>query len=303
MRGLTAGAPADRCAVLLPDCPLCGGNMWSSQWEGTRLRGCLGCGIVLHDRSVSREEEERLYDNYSSSPAPDEVPIAASQWRWLNRVLLPPDRRHDLSVLDIGCGHGAFLCAARADGGRVAGVELDPAGVASCLRTGLRVLQGSIFDVGVPPGPWDVVTMWDVLEHLEHPREALELAVREMKPGGILVLRGRNARLHAPFKAMYARVRGPASRLGLPDVGCVHRWGFGPAGYSLLLRDAGVVDIQLYSGIPTPGDRSGALGPATLARFIKGAIRVSGALTHLASLRYLYPFPSVLIAGRKPASV
>jgi SAM-dependent methyltransferase len=303
MTGATATGDTGIDVAAVPECPVCGLRGWSGLRGRTRLRVCLGCRTVLNDRSASRQEEERQYEAYSVAPKTDEGRIAATQWDWVKRrALVRLDEQRALAVLDIGCGHGAFLEAARRDGCRVAGVELDPAGAATCRGLNLPVLQGSVFDVGVPEGPWDVITMWDVLEHLEHPRRALQLVVAELAPGGRLVLRGRNAELHAPFKILYACLRGSLQRLRVPDVSCIHRWGFGPDGYARLLRDSGVVDIRSYPGVPTPGDRSGALGPRMVAGIIKRVAQGVGVTIHYGSLARLYPFPSVLVSGAKPVS-
>jgi SAM-dependent methyltransferase len=236
-------------------------------------------------------------------PQPDEPIIAASQWNWLKRTLLPSGGSHPVSVLDLGCGHGAFLLAARQDGMTVAGLELNPAAVKSCRGQNLPVAHGSIFDIGLPHGPWDVITMWDVLEHLEDPRRALQMVVHELAPRGLIVLRGRNARLHGRFQVFYARIRPLAMRLGVPDLSCIHRWGFGPGGYQSLLRHRGLGEVQLHPGVPTPGDRFAAMGSAVLASTIKGSVSAFSRGVYQASFHRLYPFPSVLISGRKLAAV
>jgi SAM-dependent methyltransferase len=284
----------------LPGCPVCRSCSWTSHLTGTRLRACRRCGTVLNDRSASREEEEQRYASYSTGPASDELWIAAAQWRWLDRQLRSTIRSGTLSLLDVGCGHGAFLHVARQHSVRVAGVELDPAGVQSCRRAELPVVSGSVFTVGVPKGPWDVITLWDVLEHLEHPTEALRLIRQQLAPGGLLVLRGRNARLHVPLKRGYGLVRRVAQRWRVPDLSCVHRWGFGPWQYSQLLSSAGMHQMRLHPGIPTPGDRSGAMGPAVLAASIKQTVRALGLSLFWLSFHTAYPFPSVLVTARRP---
>ncbi len=289
----------------LPDCVVCGSAAWTAMRTGTRLRVCRGCGTVFNDRSSSRREEERIYDTYSDKPGSraehgEAVTIGRHQWRWLRAAVLPASSAVPPRVLDIGCGHGGFLRAAKSDGAIVAGIELDPEGAHSCQASGLSVEHGSIFDVGAPKGPWDLVTLWDVLEHLEQPQEALTMIVPELAPGGTLVLRGRNADLHASFKVGYARLRPLLRRLGMPDLSCVHRWGFGPNAYNRLLSGVGLTDIRLFPGIPTPGDRSGALGSRVIAGAVKGAVSLIGMGLHHASMRRVYPFPSVLMSARNP---
>jgi 2-polyprenyl-3-methyl-5-hydroxy-6-metoxy-1,4-benzoquinol methylase len=285
-------------AASLPACPVCGGECWSTKWPRTRLRACRHCGTILNDRAVSREDEESRYQTYSRIPQGDEDRVAVAQWEWIVKSILsgtPKTRK----VLDIGCGQGEFLSAARQAGATVMGLELDLAAVRACRQKGLTVVEGSLFDAEVPPGPWDVITFWDVLDHLEHPAEALRMATRELAPDGYVLVRGRNGSLHARFKTGYAYCRPVMERLRLPDVSAVHRWGLKPAGYVALMRQAGLGHVRRYPGIPTPGDRYATFSSVRLASALKGSIRVTGSLLHRASMGRLYPFPSVLVSARR----
>ncbi len=286
-------------AASLPACPLCRKSEWSEHLRGTRLRTCRGCGSYLNDRSSSRQEEEAQYDHCASTVVRDEDPVSVSQWSWVSRHLLGKASGNGLAVLDIGCGKGGFLAAAKAGGARVHGLELDPAGVAICRRRGLEVTQGSLFDLGLPEGPWDVITFWDVLDHLDDPRGALDLASRALAPGGVLVVRGRNAAVHAPLKTTYARGRGLLVRAGIPDLSVIHRWGWGPRGWQSLLNQAGLAETALFPGIPTPGDRYGTLGPRLASTALKALVRGAGSSAFALSGGRLYPFPSVLVTGRR----
>ena len=261
---------------------------------GTCLRSCRECGIVLNDRAPSREVEEQLYDHCESVPIQHVDEIAAAQWQWLRGML--PERPR---VFDVGCGNGAFLNAVSAEGGEVGGVELDPRNVRLCRESGLNVNGGSLFDVGIPGNGWDTVTFWDVLDHLDNPFEALQVASRALRPGGVLALRGRNGSLHAPLKRTYSRFRGLAKAAHLPDLSVVHRWGLGPADWMHLVGRSGFEHVRLHPGVPTPGDRYGSLGPSILGQSLKSAIRMVGALASAASMGRAYCFPSVLVTARK----
>lgn len=277
----------------LPGCCLCGGRAWR-RLGATVLHRCGGCGTVYNARSSSRAAEEAHYAHYSEAPPAGDEHVARAQWSWLQTLAPEGSFR---SVLDIGCGYGTFLETARSAGARVAGVELDPTGAAACRGKGLEVRQGSLFDVGAPEGPWSLVTLWDVLEHLEDPVGALRLLQAVTAPGGMVVVRGRNAALHVPLKVGYRRLRPVLSGLRVPDLSCVHRWGFDAAGYRRLLEQAGFHDVRLYPGIPTPGDRFSSMG--RLAAAVKGGIKGLGLGLHTASGGRLYPFPSVLLSARK----
>lgn len=93
------------------------------------------------------------------------------------------------SLLDVGASFGHFLKAV--SGGCDAwGCELSPAAVAwSREHFGVRNQVGSVYVL--PPelqGPFQAITCWDVLEHLEHPRQALAEVRRHLDVGGWLFL-------------------------------------------------------------------------------------------------------------------
>lgn len=219
--------------------------------------------------------------------------MAREQWEWL-ATRFPSSG--PLRVLDVGCGGGEFLACARAAGAAVQGIELDPAAAERCRAAGIPVLQGSLFDVPIPPGPWDRITLWDVLDHLERPDAALALLVPTLAVDGLLVVRGRNGAVHVRARRMLARLPGLAARL--PELAVVHRWGFSPAGWRRLLEAAGL-RATLHPGLPTAGDRY-ASGP--VARILKGGVRAGAGIGFRLTGGRSYLYPSVLLTANRPAS-
>ena len=82
------------------------------------------------------------------------------------------------TLLDLGCGGGAFARAAADRGARVTGIDLDPAAVG---RAAVAVPEGA-FAVGYaehpPPGPFDVVALVQLLMHVADPAAVLAAAAR-----------------------------------------------------------------------------------------------------------------------------
>lgn len=92
------------------------------------------------------------------------------------------------SLLEIGCGSGAFLEFLRDDGGYdVEGVEIAPAAIPYQQAKGLKVHQHPIETLN-PGRTFDIVLMWSVLDHLADPLEAMRACYRAVKPGGILAV-------------------------------------------------------------------------------------------------------------------
>lgn len=97
-------------------------------------------------------------------------------------------------VLDVGCALGYFLAVAAEAGWEVKGVEISAWAAAEARRRfGLDVRQGSVETVELPPATFDLIAMWDVLEHLSDPRGALRCCYELLQEGGYLALTTPNA--------------------------------------------------------------------------------------------------------------
>jgi SAM-dependent methyltransferase len=120
-------------------------------------------------------------------------------------------------LLDLGCAYGFFLKEARCHF-EVFGIELAEHAAASCREAGLNVLSGVANESNMERiGEVDVITMFDVIEHLPEPREVLALCYRYLKPGGIIVI------TTGDFASMAARWAGAKWRLMTPPQ---HLWYF-----------------------------------------------------------------------------
>ena len=98
----------------------------------------------------------------------------------IGRMSLPPNPR----IADIGCGTGGNLPMLSRHG-YVTGVEASPrAATLARDATGLAVLTASAEATGLPDEAFQLVTMFDVLEHLEDERPALREVTRILAPGG-----------------------------------------------------------------------------------------------------------------------
>jgi SAM-dependent methyltransferase len=107
--------------------------------------------------------------------------------RRLRRLsMLPP-----ASVLELGCGGGAVAGHLAAGGYVVTGIDghlsriLEAAHRAPKARFFVHDLARGTAELGLLE--FDVVAMFDVLEHLEHPAEALQDGLQRVRPGGLLV--------------------------------------------------------------------------------------------------------------------
>ena len=92
------------------------------------------------------------------------------------------------SLLEIGCGSGNALIAAKSLGFQAIGTELYQGYIEYGLNRGLDVRPGTVDSLQFEDDAFDVVYMEDVLEHLKNPFTYLDQATRVLRRGGILFI-------------------------------------------------------------------------------------------------------------------
>lgn len=96
-------------------------------------------------------------------------------------------------LMDVGCGNGINLTAARQLGWTAQGLEIDPQAVATARATGLDVLQGDYKRLDELPGAFDCIICSHVIEHVHEPVDLLQALYRTLKPGGTVLFSLPNA--------------------------------------------------------------------------------------------------------------
>ena len=172
-----------------PACPACGGMTRESiveKFERYDLFGCVACGLQFWE---PREmPDARWYEQMYCGRDDKLLPLEPGHKYFLADPLAPRSG----TLLDIGCGTGNFLAAARDAGFRVSGTELDRN--AACFakeKLGLqRVLPLTIFEFAerYADERLDVVTFFEVLEHQVAPAEFLQKVKECVRPGGVIAM-------------------------------------------------------------------------------------------------------------------
>ena len=88
-------------------------------------------------------------------------------------------------LLDVGCGVAYFLDLAKGRGWDVHGTEYTDEAVAICREKGLTIHQGPLHAENYTPGDFDVITYFEVIEHINNPREDLAQVSSLLRPGGL----------------------------------------------------------------------------------------------------------------------
>jgi len=158
---------------------------------------CRRCGLLYQNPRPTRNSITGLYpDDYLPfAGAIQDEPSILRKWDrayGLNKrcraVVSHAKGRNPGKILDVGCATGVFLDGMRSQGWVTFGIEpSEGAANYARQRLGLNVVTAD-WESATPPSSVDVVTMWDVLEHMADPRGALAKAALALKPGGVLVL-------------------------------------------------------------------------------------------------------------------
>lgn len=215
-----------------------------------RLVRCEGCGLVSTalDHPISRSELEASYDREYFM---GKVYKDYFQERHVRRRLF--ERKFELikkylpetgRLLDVGAAAGFFLEVARRHGFEVHGVEISEAAATYAIQTlNLDVFVGELGEAKFPDESFDVITMWDVLEHLSRPVASLEIANRLLKQSGVLIIETINT------SCVNARIMGKRWPLYWPPL---HLFYFSLETLRILLSKSGfnvidIVPMQTYS--------------------------------------------------------
>lgn len=131
---------------------------------------------------------ERGYGDYRADA---ELYRETYRRRW---AVLAPHLGAPGRVLDVGCAAGFFLEVARAKGWDVFGFEPSDAirATAAAALGAERVRGGRLLEAGFERASFDLVTLWDVLEHTPDPPGTLRAVAELAKPSGTLVVETQN---------------------------------------------------------------------------------------------------------------
>jgi len=96
-------------------------------------------------------------------------------------------------LMDVGCGNGGSLAAARQLGWAAQGLELDPHAVAAARAEGLDVRQGDYGRLEEFPGAFDCLICSHVIEHVHAPLALMRAIYTSLRPGGAALISLPNA--------------------------------------------------------------------------------------------------------------
>jgi SAM-dependent methyltransferase len=239
------GAGATPVSQISELCPICwqpGARVWlrapdrfHGRQEKYTLARCSSCSQVWLSHPPKASEmhlhyTERYHELISAAGenSPD---------RWRDRLQVLGQHKQSGTMLDLGCSSGGFLGFFRGDSWKLYGIEMsDECAKKAEARTGANVFVGDILDAPYPPESFDVITCFDVLEHLYEPLQVMTKVREWLKPGGIFYVQVPN------IDSAEARVFGTYWHgLELPR----HLFHYSPASLKFLAESAGLREVSL----------------------------------------------------------
>lgn len=172
-------------------CPLCGGleAVVHLSFPDIPVMKCVACGFMFSGKVLPDAELARYYADGFGGRRHEQGQMvnAAVNAAVLQRLL---DLRGVSSVLDVGTGYG-FLLQELRDRYRlnVTGVELSQQEAEYARQhLGLKVISASLASSGLPKESFDLVTSFEVIEHVASPVDFLKELAGYVKPGGLMLI-------------------------------------------------------------------------------------------------------------------
>ena len=267
-------------------CAACGGGLRA--WREPYLR-CEFCrSAELRPAAMPDDALLRYADPaYHQDGEDRSLPYQNARIRWLQDALEPDGNQ----ILEVGCGEGAFAGAALEAGFDVDALEPGSRFPIANARLGARVAQAP-WETFLPerPGRYDAILAWEVIEHLERPKEFLAAALNALRREGVILMSTPNA------ASWSVRVLGVRDPMMCPDE---HLRLFTPVGLSRLLTDSGFRGVSLRGfGYLEPGEVTSGAARITKVRLPGVLARGASAVSRLVRTPRLSLGLEVL--GRKP---
>ncbi|TGL36832.1 class I SAM-dependent methyltransferase [Leptospira koniambonensis] len=190
-----------RQKIIQEECPLGGDCDWEPLYRSEfgnfdlSIQTCKTCGFQAQ---FPRPEPESLYTeeyytgNQEFTYRDERKTEKFDRYVWFARLKNISKFKSSGNFLDIGCSFGGFLECAKEKGFMPYGVEISPFSAKQAEARGFKIWQGQFLDADIPENFFDVITLIEVIEHLENPKEVFNKLTKVLKPDGLLLIQTAN---------------------------------------------------------------------------------------------------------------
>ena len=186
------------------NCNLCGSNSVINfmKVNGFNIVKCKKCGLAYVNPRLKEKKLHEIYNKeYFENPAltgsnasfcgyGEYLEEKANIQATFSKRLKTIDKFSEKGrLLDIGCAFGFFLELAKEDGWDAKGLEISNHAYKYAKgKLKLHVINQTLEKAGFKSNSFDVVVLFDVIEHLQDPKSSLKEVRRILKPNGLLVI-------------------------------------------------------------------------------------------------------------------
>lgn len=117
----------------------------------------------------------------------DKVVTQKTYEGYLDEITKVCNHGKKITMFEVGCATGFFLERAQERGWEVSGIDLSEYAIEKAKAKGLRVSTGSL-DTYTTEEKFDVIVMYDLIEHVKDPVLTLQKAGQMLKEGGLIVI-------------------------------------------------------------------------------------------------------------------
>ncbi len=224
-------------------CPLCDrqhqSRMFNVQYGmKVMVAECPSCRLAYQTPRPSVEACQAYMDmrwNSSDSYVKDtegQRQRAKRQMQYVNKLFAKTGK-----LLDFGAGIGTFVQIAAIQGWQATGIERSSSAITRAREENQVELCQEI-----PDAKYDVITLWDVMEHLHNPAETFMYLKKFLRPGGYLIMETVN------WESWLRLALGDKWNLYLFD----HHFYFSPPSLAELLARCGLHNFMLLNTKPVP---------------------------------------------------
>ena len=168
------------------NCLICNHSVLQPQNEYVKVHlvKCEKCGFRFSKQIPTEQELINYYNEYGRDDYLSPLTI-----KRYNEILDTFEKyRQNNRLLDVGCGIGYFLEEAQKRGWEVYGTEYTDRAIEICREKGFQTHKGKLDTANYPLESFDVITSFEVLEHINNPVEEVQNFHKLLRKGGLMYL-------------------------------------------------------------------------------------------------------------------
>jgi len=166
------------------NCILCGSGSFEKMknYEKHHLVKCRSCKFIFCELIPTELELEKHYENYGRNDYLS--PLTIKRYHEILDSFEP--YRKTNKMIDVGCGIGYFLEEAKKRGWEVYGTEFTDEAIEICSKKEIKMNKGALNPNNYDSQEFDVITSFEVIEHINNPQEELANFYKILRKGGLV---------------------------------------------------------------------------------------------------------------------